>query len=176
MIWSLIKLTSFTRSEGAQQIQRSSPSSEPMPLTQCTRRLKFRYRSHKPRSHHCNSCLEYGHRIRWTARATSDAAPHVFHHPDPPGRTSSLHTLDVYTARDTSPPFAEICHIRKQRNHASAGAALRGAAPPTLATDGPLHGITSAPNLFSTPPPDLTSRRCGGAAVGTPHAPTLPHR
>lgn len=33
-----------------------------VPYTVYYRRLEFRCRPHKPRAHHCNSCVEYGHR------------------------------------------------------------------------------------------------------------------
>ncbi|KAG0411810.1 hypothetical protein HPB47_011066 [Ixodes persulcatus] len=79
--------------------------------------LKFRCRPHKPRAHHCNNYLEYGH----------PTVPHVFHHPDLPGRTSSLHTL-VSTLPGTSTSVL-----------------------PTPTADVSLHGNSTAPNLSGTP-------------------------
>lgn len=88
MIWILIKPTFFTQGEWAQQVQPSSPLSEPMPLTQCTTAASNFAAVPTNLEPITATTVSSTGTVRWPARATSNAAPRV--PPSWPARTNFI--------------------------------------------------------------------------------------
>ncbi|KAH9378860.1 hypothetical protein HPB48_014773 [Haemaphysalis longicornis] len=79
-------------------------------------RIEFRCRPHKPRAHHCTTCLQYGHRTL-ACPGNQQRCPicsTVITQPDEPHACTPwcLHCEGHHA------PFAEVCNIRKTRDEA----------------------------------------------------------